>query len=74
MDYIHVNGWQLLDNQNEQVAVGQLFDYPDKKFEVSGGSPPHKPSSTGRVYGSWTNTEGSREYFPTVFGLRWVEY
>lgn len=44
---------------------------------VAGGSPPHKPASTGRVYVREqsdidNNSEYSREYFPSVFGLEWV--
>lgn len=35
------------------------------------GAPPHKPSSTGRV---WVKRDDwSREFFPGVFGCKWME-
>lgn len=34
---------------------------------VTGGSAPHKPDSSGRVY-----VKGDREYFPGVVGAEWV--
>ena len=33
---------------------------------IKGGTPPHKPSSTGRVWAE------RGEFFPSVFDLRWV--
>jgi len=34
---------------------------------IVGGRAPHKPSSTGRVW-----TADGREYFPSVFDMKWV--
>jgi hypothetical protein len=78
MKTIQTDQWQLLDGQNNLVEVDRIVDYPgfipDKQFKLSGGTPPHKPSSTGRVYGAWvSNPDFSREYFPQVFDLRWVK-
>tara|TARA_B100000795_G_C22490671_1_gene320134 strand:+ start:330 stop:575 length:246 start_codon:yes stop_codon:yes gene_type:complete len=65
--------WRLEDDDGKQVEVGQvIIDRDEKSFELSGGMPPHKPSSSGRVYGTWANGQ-SGEYFPHVFNLRWVE-
>lgn len=38
---------------------------------LESGSPPHKPSSSGRVYVKQGETRA--EYFPHVFGLEWRE-
>lgn len=65
--------WQLQNSANEQVEVGQIVSDRDmNSFELSGGAPPHKPSSTGRVYGTWASGN-SGAYFPSVFDLQWVE-
>ena len=41
---------------------------------VEGGVPPHKPSSTGRVWVSLlSNPKHNRDFFPTVFNLKWQE-
>ena len=63
--------WSLEDSDGKQVEVGQvIIDRDEKAFELSGGMPPHKPSSSGRVYGTWANGQ-SGEYFPHVFKLSW---
>ena len=73
MKTIQTEQWQLLDDQNNPVEVGQVVAYPKSPFKLSGGTPPHKPSSTGRVFGAWVNEpDDSRSYFPTVFNLKWV--
>lgn len=38
---------------------------------VTGGRPPHKPSSTGRIYVE--ENGGSREYYPSVADCAWEE-
>ena len=45
-----------------------IRDFRGDEHVITGGRSPHKPSSTGRVY-----TARSREFFPTVFKLIWVE-
>lgn len=39
-------------------------------YTLLGGTPPHKPSSTGRVHVRDENMN-FREFFPTVFDLEW---
>ena len=79
-EYIEQDSWQLRDRQtNEQIKVSHMYLFPakdgakKKQFEILGGAPPHKPSSTGRVYGKWHNNNSDREYFPTVFNLQWFK-
>jgi hypothetical protein len=43
------------------------FDFRGHAAVITGGRAPHKPSSTGKV---WTSDEG--EYYPGVFGMKWV--
>ena len=42
--------------------------YRGEDCVLTGGRAPHKPGSTGKV---WTSDNG--EYYPGVFGLRWVK-
>ena len=79
--------WVLLNEMGELVPTGTfLKSYRDEQqgrhFELQGGRPPHKPSSTGKVYGKWSDIDGSKpdvvlgansEYYPEVFGLAWQD-
>jgi len=40
-------------------------------FQVKGGTAPHKPSSTGKVWG-YTEDGMCREYYPGVINAKWV--
>jgi len=89
MKYINTNDqagnqhWELRDASGQPVAVGFLAEsrgdrYDDgeaRQFTIEGGTPPHKPSSTGKVYGSWLKGNGiegsTSEYYPQVFKLKW---
>jgi len=41
-------------------------DFRGEDFTITGATPPHKPSSTGRIYLS----DGS-SFYPSVCGLEW---
>ena len=77
--------WQLQDSGGFKVEVGSTqtskLDEP-RKFRIQGGTPPHKPSSTGRIFGRWFSvaendgeivSESTNEYYPQVFNLSWVD-
>lgn len=65
MKPITSDGWILVRQETGQpVTVGEKIE----DFTLKGGRPPHKPSSTGRI---WVE-EYSQEYFPTVLKLKWV--
>jgi len=77
--------WQLQDSDGFKVEVGSTqtskLDEP-RKFKIEGGTPPHKPASTGRIYGRWfivdendceIMSESTNEYYPQVFNLSWVD-
>lgn len=57
--------------------TGRKFFPGDEVTDFRGGvatlvgiEPPHKPSSTGRVYVREAGEEITRSYFPGVYGLR----
>lgn len=77
--------WQLQDSDGLKVEHGSTqtskLDEP-RKFKIDGGTPPHKPSSTGRIYGRWFTvdendvemmSESTNDYYPQVFNLTWVD-
>ena len=77
--------WQLQDTNGLEVEVGSTqiskLDEP-RKFRIQGGTPPNKPSSTGRIFGRWFSvdendgeiiSESTNEYYPQVFNLTWVD-
>ena len=77
--------WQLQDSDGLKVEVGSTQtsnrDEP-RTFKINGGTPPHKPSSTGRVGGNWLShdengdeilDQAASEYYPQVFDLTWVD-
>ncbi len=67
----------LVDEAGKPVLIGtRLLGGSGKETVVLvGGAPPHKASSSGRVYVTLTAPDGAdgdhREYFPHVYGLRW---
>jgi hypothetical protein len=68
---MRVNDWVLVHEEtNEEVEAGaSVTSFRGEPDVVKGGTPPHKPSSTGRV---WVN---GGEFFPNlcVIGLKWVK-
>jgi len=88
MKYINTNDqagnqhWELRDESGQPVEVGRIVttardDDRNRRFELRGGTPPHKPSSTGKVYGHWLTLDEGRnsgdEYYPQVFNLKWFD-
>ena len=69
MTPISKDNWLLVHETLSMMAyVGEeLTSFRDEKAILKSGTPPHKPSSSGRIY----TTLG--EYFPHVFGLKWIE-
>ena len=60
-------------DSNVKVEVGKKYSIGDNKLvEVLQITPPHKPSSTGRVYIKYDNGS-TAEYFPTVIDAEWRE-
>jgi hypothetical protein len=65
---IIVCGYRLRTYQGVTLIRGQQYpDFRGEMHTITGGMPPHKPSSSGRIY-----TERG-EYFPGVFNAEWVD-
>ena len=75
--------WELIDQEDDK-PVSEGFVVRDRRgIEMvvcqGVGRPPHKPSSTGRVWvkpldATQTDEDtfiSTAEYFPGVFGLEW---
>ena len=55
------------------VCVGQKArSFRGDIWTVRGGDAPHKPSSTGRVYVTAVKDGFNRQFFPTVFKMKWI--
>ena len=69
--------WQLQEVDGLKVEVGSIQtstrDGKTLKFKIQGGTPPHKPSSSGRIWVTDITNKHNREFFPSVCGLKWVE-
>lgn len=71
--------WVLCDDRGERVHRGRRMVARNTPVRLTGGSAPHKASSSGRVYvaGSDVTKEDepfhSQEYFPHIFNLKWVQ-
>ena len=74
MHTIQHEGWTLVHKETgKPVVMNEVLrsNRTKQAYKVKGGTPPHKPSSTGRV---WVDVDGrwDEEFFPTVFDLKWV--
>lgn len=62
----------------EPAKIGEMLtDRDGQQAKLLSIREPHSPASTGRVYVEWdAEDEDDRfrqEYFPSVFGLEWIE-
>ena len=75
MHEIRVNQWVLKDKNNKPVKTRTEYEsFRYEKYQVVGGTPPHKLGSTGKiwVYRKDSPLSATSEMYPTVFGMRWV--
>lgn len=57
----------ILTHNGSPVKPGEILeDFRGDQARILGGQAPHKPSSTGQIYTSAGN------YYPSVFGCKWV--
>jgi hypothetical protein len=75
MTNIIKKGYKLVhESTGKDVYLSELVvDFRGDKSIVKGGSAPHKPSSTGRVWVSDITNRYHSDYFPSIFGLKWRE-
>jgi hypothetical protein len=63
------DNWRLLNHDGHQVQEGQkVIDFRGEAHTIKSGTPPHKSSSTGRIY-----TAEGREFYPSVVNCKWEE-
>lgn len=58
-----------------QTADGRAVTLPYTTADgtvITSAVAPHNPNSTGRVYTREPGANGSREFYPGVFDLKWV--
>ena len=61
-------------NTNREIKVGdQVRTFRDEVCELMGFEAPRKPSSTGRVYVKFPDSEHQRSFFPSVIGCEIVK-
>lgn len=67
--------WKLVTESGAVAVVGGEYEtFSGEKVILSGGRPPHKPSSTGKVYLRHADgTPALGEFYPSVIKLKWVE-
>lgn len=73
---ISKDGWNLVwQASNGDAEKGEVITcFRGEHYILMGGNPPHKPSSTGRVWvKDYDDPSYTQEYFPSVFGLKWIE-
>jgi len=57
----------------KRVEIGDVVNMRDgDTATVTGGSAPHKPGSTGRIYVRMSGVSTEMPFFPSVCGARWV--
>lgn len=64
--------WTLLDKNNCVVREGDtISSFRGEQAVVTGGTPPAREGSTGRVAVKWAAGH-DQELYPGVFNLRWT--
>lgn len=52
----------------------QVISFRDEHYIIEGMTPPHKPSSEGKVYAKPVDGGMRRELYPSVFDLKFVDH
>ena len=66
------NNWVLEDEEGNEAQIDDtIVSFRDEKYVLQGGAPPHKPSSTGKVYVSLDDPTSISVFYPSVFKLKW---
>ena len=68
-EQIAQGNWVLINREGGRACIGdRLVDFRGDVSTLTGGRPPHKPSSNGFV------ESNGFEYYAKVFGLEWVDF
>lgn len=65
----------IRETTGEEIKTGEVVHcFRGEAAIVTGWALPKSPASTGRVYVKEMNEQGfTGEYYPSVYGLKWVE-
>ena len=71
---IEKKGWALVYKYTGAIVVHNelIRDFRGEAWIVTGGNPPHHSASTGKIWATQLGGEGTRELFPQVFELEWL--
>lgn len=65
---------QLIDQTGKAAVIGEIYaDFRGEPYQLLGIREPRHIASTGRVWVRATQGGSSREFFPSVIGMKWVE-
>jgi hypothetical protein len=69
------DGWLLRRRAGGQpINQGDvLVDFRGEHWIVQGGTPPHRPGTTGKIRVSPQGGEGECEFYASVFDCEWVD-
>lgn len=58
---------------NKPAEIGDILISDGERYQLLGGTAPHKSSSTGRIYVENLSNGMKAEYFPSVLDLEWQD-
>jgi hypothetical protein len=67
--------WVLVNAEEKEVLNNAILKcFKGKEYKLISSSPPHKPSSSGKVFvHSIDDVRDTWTYYPSVFKLKWVK-
>ena len=73
---IRKDNWVLVWNaSNDPVELNDVVNcFRNDYWIVKGGNPPHKPSSSGKLWVvAYDDHDCNREFYPSVCDMKWIE-
>lgn len=72
-DPFKTDEWVLVAADGAEVSVNEVVEtFRGEEVMLTGGRPPHKPSSSGRIYVEDLKYGYESEFFPSVCNLKWI--
>ena len=72
---ITYNNQKLVRKDGTPAQIGDIYlTSRSESYELTGGRPPQHAASTGRVWVREAKNAPTREFFPSVIGLRWEKF
>ena len=75
MAIVQRNNFTLVNKEdNKPIEVDSLLKcFRGETWAITGGNPPHKPSSQGKIWATPFGDTMTRELYPSVFNCKWIE-